>query len=116
MTTGKMGEDLAARFLENLGYRVLQRNFHTREGEVDIIARDANELVFVEVKTGRQSAFGDPETWVDERKQQRLGLAAQAWLLQQQVEDTDCRFDVVAIFFHSKGHRIKHIKNAFWLE
>ncbi len=114
--TGKKGEDEAARFLSSKGYEILERNFHTREGEVDIIAREGKTLVFVEVKAGRQLSFGDPETWVDLKKQQKIGLAAESYLQSHDIENVDCRFDVVAVFFHNTGQHIKHIENAFWLE
>jgi len=114
--TGKKGEDEAARFLSVKGFEILERNFHTREGEVDIIARAGKILVFVEVKAGRQKNFGEPETWVDVKKQQKIGFAAESYLQSQNLDDVDCRFDVVAVIFHGKGQHIKHIENAFWLE
>ena len=114
--TGKKGEDEAARYLSTKGYRILKRNYHTREGEVDIIARDGETLVFVEVKAGRQKKFGVPESWVDVKKQQKIGLAAESYLNSHKIEDVDCRFDVVAVIFSGAGRQIKHIENAFWLE
>jgi len=114
--TGQKGEDEAVRFLSAKGYEILERNFYTRDGEIDIIAKDGETLVFVEVKAGRQLAFGDPETWVDLKKQQKIGLTAEVYLQSHNIENMDCRFDVVAVIFYSTGQHIKHIENAFWLE
>ncbi len=114
--TGKKGEDEAAGYLSAKGYEILGRNYHTREGEIDIIARDGKTLVFVEVKAGRQKDFGEPETWVDIKKQQKIGMAAESYLLLHNIENVDCRFDVVAVIFLNTSRRIKHIENAFWLE
>ena len=114
--TGQKGEDEAVRFLSAKGYEILDRNFHKREGEIDIIAMDGETLVFVEVKAGRQLSFGDPETWVDLKKQQKISLAAELYLQDHDVHDVDCRFDVVAVIFYNTGQHIKHIENAFWLE
>ncbi|MBN2410942.1 YraN family protein [candidate division KSB1 bacterium] len=114
--TGKKGEDEAAGYLSAKGYEILERNYHTREGEVDIIAKTGEILVFVEVKAGRQKDFGEPETWVDVKKQQKIGMAAESYLQLNNIENVDCRFDVVAIIFFNTTQQIKHIENAFWLE
>jgi len=114
--TGKKGEDEAARFLSSKGYEILERNFRKQEGEIDIIARDGDTLIFVEVKAGRQMSFGNPETWVDLKKQQKISLTAELYLQEHDIHDLDCRFDVVAVIFHDRGQHIKHIENAFWLE
>jgi len=114
--TGKKGEELAATYLEAHGMEILHRNFRIREGEIDIIARDGDYLVFVEVKTDRSHNFGEPETWVTARKRRRIALAAEAYLQRYDIHDVDCRFDVVAIHMTKKSHEIHHIKNAFWIE
>lgn len=93
---GSASEDKACDFLRQEGYRVVARNWRTREGELDIIARDGDVLVFVEVKSRSRDDFGGPEAAVDRAKQRRLIAAARSFL-----EATRCelptRFDVVAI-------------------
>ncbi|MEZ3161278.1 YraN family protein [Microbacterium sp. BWT-B31] len=77
---GRAGEDRAARHLESRGYTVLERNWRTREGEIDLVALDDRALVVVEVKTRRSDGFGDPLEAVDERKRRRLWRLAMAWI------------------------------------
>lgn len=113
---GKQGEDQAAYYLYNRGFRILQRNFHVGVyGEIDIIARKDGQLCFVEVKTQRRKIFGPPESWVDERKMEQLGLLAEAYLAQHPELELNCRFDVVGVSLDSHGWRIRHIEDAFRL-
>ncbi|NIA30552.1 MAG: YraN family protein [Actinobacteria bacterium] len=113
---GKRGEDLAEKYLSDGGMKILVRNYRAGHGEIDIIAKDGNSLVFVEVKSSMSYAFGPPETWVDRRKQQNMIRVAEAWLEENQIKDVDCRFDVVAIHFAKHPPYINHIKDAFWIE
>lgn len=108
---GSSGEDLAAKWLEGKGMKVLARNFRARGGEVDIVARDGDVLAFVEVKTGRSGAFGPPESWVTLRKREHLVRAARVYLAKNPW-DGEVRFDVVAVEVE-EGIRIRHIKDAF---
>src|SRR5512147_2803974 len=94
---GRSGEDLAAKRLEKLGYRVLERNYSTKQGEIDLIALDRDTIVFVEVKTRTNDAYGAPELAVDLRKQSRMVKAALGYLKQKKLHQMSCRFDVVAI-------------------
>ncbi len=115
--TGRFGEDLAAKLLRDSGYEILERNYRAQRYEIDIIARDGNTLVFVEVKTGKSVNFGEPETWVDHKKQYRIGLVASCYLQEKDLENIDCRFDVVAVKLDKNNNTsAKHIQNAFWLE
>ena len=113
---GKRGEDIVANFLAQFGYSILTRNYFVRGGEIDIIAQNADALVFVEVKSTASKSFGEPETWVDERKQKRIGVAAERYLADNEIENVDCRFDVITVDLSSHPPRIHHIKDAFWLE
>jgi len=113
---GKRGEDMAADYLSDAGMEILARNYRAGHGEIDIIAKDGNSLVFIEVKSNMSRAFGPPETWVDRRKQQNIIMVAEAWLEENQIEDVDCRFDVIAIHFAKHPPYINHIKDAFWIE
>lgn len=112
---GRTGEEIAAAYLARKGYQILSRNYRCRYGEIDIVARHGQTLVFVEVKAGRSGNFGTPESWVDGRKQQHLGNAAAVYLDEHGIADVDCRFDVVAILLERGGARVQHIENAFWL-
>jgi putative endonuclease len=113
LALGRRGEQLAVDHLLRKGYRVLKRNFHTRRGEIDIIARQGDQIVFVEVKTARGKAYGSPRDWVDVRKQARVIHAAVVYLALQRIQDTDCRFDVIAIEMYRSKPRLIHIINAF---
>jgi putative endonuclease len=107
------GEALAAWFLRFKGYRVEARNWRCPQGELDLVCRDDDTLVFVEVKTRAGGAAGDPEDAVDRRKQQRLVRLAYAYLAHLGGDAPPCRFDVVAIGSSRLGPRIRHLKAAF---
>jgi putative endonuclease len=113
---GQQGEQIAADFLAEKGMELLKRNYRTRRGEIDIIARQKQTIVFVEVKTSGTPFFGDPATWVDRRKQSRLIQTAEHYLATEVCEEVDCRFDVVAIRYHQDRFWINHIENAFWTD
>jgi putative endonuclease len=112
---GKTGEDRAARFLSQRGYRILDRNYRTKQGEIDLIALDRGELVFVEVKTRTSDAFGAPELAVNPRKQQRMVRAALSYLKYKKLHQMPCRFDVVAISSETE-QEIELIPNAFEMD
>lgn len=103
-------EELAAEYLKKKGFRILERNFYTKAGEIDLVARDGRYLVFVEVKYRRDAREGDPLEAVNSRKQGRIRRAAQVYLkLHHLGEDTPCRFDVVGIL----GEAVTHVEDAF---
>jgi putative endonuclease len=108
--TGRSGEDLAAQHLKQQGYIILERNYRLRIGEVDIIARDGEDLVFIEVKTRRSKKFGSPFEAVDVRKQKKIFNIAAAYL---QGKELPVRFDVVAVHLNEQDVRIEVMKNAF---
>ena len=114
--TGREGETLAARFLEDKEYRILERNWRDASGEIDVIAQHGDTLIFVEVKTGKAGAFGPPETWVTEAKRRQIIKVAKEYLSTQNIGDADVRFDVVGIELVGKTQRITHLENAFWEE
>jgi len=110
---GKAGEELAARYLERRGYTVISRNFRVRGGEIDIIARQGGDLVFIEVKTRRGDSHGSPFEAVDARKRQRLTRAAMAYLSQTGQHGQPARFDVVAVRVDGASPRVELVRNAF---
>ncbi len=111
---GRWGEELAASHLESAGYAILTRNWRTRHGEIDIIARDGETIAFVEVKTRRGTNFGLPEEALTPAKSTRLAQLAKAYIAEQELYDTDWRIDLVAVQLDARGVllRIEHIPYA----
>jgi len=109
---GKQGEDQAAEFLVKRGYKLLERNYRTRSGEIDLIALHQGQVVFVEVKTRTSNAYGAPELAVNHRKQQRMIKAALGYIKYKKLHQVPCRFDVVAITAVA-GNEVELIQNAF---
>ena len=108
---GNQYEALAAEYLQKEGYDIIERNFHCRQGEIDLIARDGNTLVFVEVKYRKDLTAGEPAEAVDARKQARILRTARYYMTRYHIsEDTPCRFDVVAVL----GSNVRLIRDAFW--
>ncbi len=118
MTTkeiGDFGEEMACSYLEEHGITVLKRNFHAKFGEIDIIAKDGETIVFAEVKTRLSKDYGTPSEFVDFRKQEKIIQTALYYLGN---DDTDMRFDVVEVMYKPAGDamlvtEINHIKSAF---
>jgi putative endonuclease len=94
---GERGEEAAAIHLEALGFRILDRRFRTRAGEIDLVAEEAGTLVFVEVKTRASDRFGSPAEAVDARKRSRLLRAARVYVASRGGTERACRFDVVEV-------------------
>ncbi len=112
---GRMGEQIAEKYLERNGYRIKFKNWRCRWGEIDLIAVSPDgTLVFVEVKSKYSDLFGRPEEWVTPAKSRKLIRSAQEFLLENQVDDQPMRFDVIAVDLREK--RISHIINALTLE
>jgi putative endonuclease len=110
---GRAGEQLAARFLEKQGFRILNRNYRNRLGEIDIVADDSGVLVFVEVRTLKESAGHTPEETIQWKKQQRLSRTALAYIQHKGLEEWPARFDVVAVAFAGNRSTLRHIPDAF---
>ena len=110
--TGQTGEDLAVCYLENQGYTIVERNYRKRIGEIDIIARDGEYLVFIEVKTRSNRRFGSPFDAVDFRKQQQISRVALAFMTQHRCGEVPVRFDVIGVHLE-ESPRVELIKNAF---
>lgn len=111
---GKSGEEVALQYLENKKYRVIAKSFRMLRGEIDIIAYDRKTLVFVEVKARRSRDFGVPEESVTPSKQQQIRKIAEGFLAKNNLQNVECRFDVISLLFaEDKEYSIHHIKNAF---
>ncbi len=107
---GASGEQQAAKFLKEKGYKILETNFSNKIGEIDIIAKDKEFVVFVEVKARSTKAFGLPSEAVNFHKQQKVHQVALSYLKSKKIlEKVQCRFDVVEVL----GDEIRHIENAF---
>ncbi|MEX0736088.1 MAG: YraN family protein [Bacteroidota bacterium] len=110
---GAEGEALAARYLEQQGYTILQHNYRYGRGEIDLVAREGNELVFVEVKLRRSTRLGDPEEAVTPAKQNQIRRVAEGYYYEHQIERQTCRFDVVAITYRNGTPHIRLLRDAF---
>ena len=111
---GAHGERIAAVFFTDAGLRLLDRNWRCREGELDLVARDDDAIVFCEVKTRRGSGFGHPVEAVTPAKQRRLRLLAQRWLAAHDEHAPDLRFDVVGVLVPRTGPAlVTHLRGAF---
>ncbi len=106
--TGQLAEDQAAAFLQAQGYKLVERNFRAKVGEIDLVMKDGDEIVFVEVRSRMSTGFGGAAASVDGSKRHKLARAAALWI-QARSWDGPCRFDVVAL----DGGRIEHIPDAF---
>jgi putative endonuclease len=114
LVLGESGEDLACAALERRGYAILERRYRTRSGEIDIIARDAHVLVFVEVKTRRGRRLGSPADAVTVWKRRKLAVMAADYLARRRPATSHCRFDVVAVTISgSDAPDVVVIPNAF---
>ena len=110
---GRAGEDTAVDYLTKKGYHILERNFRFERGEIDIIAVDKEDLVFVEVKARRSKAFGDPEDALTAAKCNQIRKVAEGYLSECNIDDQQCRFDVIAIEYEEDVPVIRHLVDAF---
>lgn len=111
--TGRRGEEIADAYLKKKGYRIRERNYRCPVGEIDIIALDGDEVVFVEVKSRKSDDFGEPEAAVDARKQAKLSRIALNYINEHNLNDRSARFDVVAVRFLKGSDRVRLVRNAF---
>lgn len=112
---GRLGEEFALHLLVTKGFKILAKNWRYRKDEVDIIAKDDQFLVIVEVKTRSTSYFGEPYTAVTKKKQGFLIRAANAYIEKYDI-DLECRFDIISIVFAENRHQVEHIEDAFYPE
>jgi len=114
---GTRGEKLARRFLQQKGYQILDGNYRCRWGEIDIVVRDGNELVFVEVRTRRSADYGTPEESLTEAKLRRLLATSQHYLQQREEGDINWRIDLVSVRLERdyRLQSIEHLKHAVQL-
>lgn len=109
---GKLGEDLAVQYLTDKGYEILERNWRNIHKEIDIIAKEGDDLVIVEVKARQTDEYGEPDIAVTKRKQRMLIAAANAYITRKGL-DVETRFDIISIVFKDGEPVIEHIEDAF---
>lgn len=110
---GKEAEELAKRYLADLGYTILESNWRFKKYEVDLIAENNEVIAFVEVKGRSNDVFGQPETFVTAKKQKFLITAANAYLQEKNIQK-ETRFDIVAILQINNNLTVKHLEAAFY--
>ena len=110
---GRRSEDLAVNHLKKKGYKIIERNYRTKLGEIDIIAKDGRSLVFVEVKTRRSTSYGSPKLAVTPKKQKAISMAALYYLKMTNQTHANARFDVVSILAQGEDTHIELVRNAF---
>jgi putative endonuclease len=109
---GRYGEDVACDYLTEQGYHILDRNWRTRQGELDIVCSRDGELVFVEVKSRGPGSLGEPGEAVDARKKTRLVKAAAAYLSRHRLWESPARFDLIGLRMRSDHVQVEHEKNV----
>lgn len=111
---GRNGEELARNYITEEGFNIVECNFRCNIGEIDIIARDKNELVFIEVKTRSNNMYGVPADAVTFIKKKHIFKAAEYYIMIHKMEKEYIRFDVIEIYiFEDEKYKINHIKAAF---
>ncbi|MBW2605393.1 MAG: YraN family protein [Deltaproteobacteria bacterium] len=112
---GKESESLAVRYLKKNGYKIIERNYRNKLGEIDIIAKEKGTLVFVEVKARKTHVFGNPKWAVTPKKQRKISMVALYYLKATKQTHVKARFDVVALSLAKDNSQIEIVKNAFEL-
>jgi putative endonuclease len=115
--TGDFGERIAAEFLRSKGFEIIGTNYHSRFGEIDIIAANSEFVVFAEVKTRKNAGYGTAGEYVDFRKQEKLRVTAEQWLQERQDVELQPRFDVIEVYTQyapdSTKPAVRWLTNAF---
>jgi putative endonuclease len=110
---GRVAEEFAARYLAACGLTILERNVRLPGGELDLVGREGDEIVFIEVRSRRRGSRFSPEATIDHAKRARIARAADAWLSRRGLPLARCRFDVVAVIASPGGYRFRHRRGAF---
>jgi putative endonuclease len=113
--SGQRGESLAAWYLKKNGYKIIEQNYRTPLGEIDIIAKEKKTIVFVEVKSRQSIRYGNPKWAVTPKKQRKVSMVALQYLKSTRQMDARARFDVVAVTSNHDQPQIEIVKNAFEL-
>ena len=109
---GRVGEDIASEYLHSLGYKILERNFECTQGEIDIIALDKDEIVFIEVKTRTSQTYGFAAEAVDDNKKRHLLNSIRYYVYSRNLQNEFIRIDVIEVYINNGKRTINHIKQA----
>lgn len=109
---GLIGENIACEYIIQDGMEIIERNFRCKMGEIDIIAKDKDELVFIEVKTRGQKKYGTPSEAVGKTKKKHIYRVAEYYLMINHIENVFCRLDVIEIYMEGELCKVNHLKNA----
>lgn len=110
---GNKGENIAESYLKQKGYKIIQKNYRCRFGEIDIIAKDNDTIVFAEVRTRRNDNFGSPQDSITPAKIEKISKTSLYFIQEKKLEGFSYRFDFIAITFSQGKPNIEHIENAF---
>ena len=108
---GKLGEEIALKYITSKGGKIIEKNYRTKIGEVDLIAKLNGEIVFVEVKSRSNINYGYPSEAVNYKKRKKITTVAKFYILDNSLQDTSIRFDVIEVYLNDR--KINHIVNAF---
>jgi putative endonuclease len=113
---GKLGEEIAKKYLENQGITIIFQNYFTKWGEIDLIGLEKKTIIFIEVKLRNSTSFGEPIESINHDKINKLKLAIDSFFLKEGYNDYDCRFDVVCILYNKLlgGYETKWLKNQYF--
>lgn len=109
---GKLGEEISCKYLQQIGYEILERNFICKQGEIDIVAKDKAEYVFLEVKTRSNLCYGRPIDAVNSCKQKHIYQSARYYVHKNKLEKCFVRFDVIEVYLHENKYKLKHWKGV----
>jgi putative endonuclease len=110
---GKCGENAAAEYYQDLGIRIVERNFRRREGEIDIIAREGETVIFAEVKTRTNTSYGLPGEAITLTKKRNISRVASIYLMENGLDDVPARFDVLEVILSGDHAEVRLIQDAF---
>lgn len=109
---GNIGEELSQKYLKEIGYEILEKNFRCKQGEIDIIAKDKEEYVFIEVKTRSNLNYGKPREAVCNFKQKHIVKCTKYYLYIHNLNNVYVRFDVLEVYLNDERYKIEHLKNV----
>ena len=109
---GRIGENLATKYLKEQGYKIIERNFMANQGEIDIIAKDKNEIVFIEVKTRTNNLYGKPIDSVNKPKQKHFTITVEYYIYSKHLENEFIRIDVIEVYCNNGKYTVNHIKQV----
>lgn len=115
LQVGHQGEAIALKYLKKKGYKILEQNYRSKLGEIDIIAKDRDTLVFIEVKTRQTLRYGHPKGAITPNKQKKISIVALGYLKETRQSFRRARFDVVSVIIREKAPEVEIVKNAFEL-